>query len=337
MEFTLPNITDIDGDEIFNSVEGVQLRLDYASDEGVQRTVYRGASRIIEYKNKNLKTVNVTALSSIEFLANGASPLNINGSTYDFLFNDQLENCFKYMIFSYNNQNPQVPLTFTSTSIETTGKAVSIDFYNPKNYLVVFDALFKLSDDNWIWYIDSNNVVYFKEISTTPDFIFTYGKDFYSSTTTLDATRIVNRVKITNTTVNRAYRNDTSINLYGLKEETIRDERLSTSGMDQTADRILDSSGTPNEQITATILDVSSGGVYDLSDGLVGKVFSVCNTDQIIEDKIITTATYYPEKGYAEILASDKESYVSRELVQLKDDQFQINFDSSISGTYTEV
>lgn len=339
IDFTLPDISDVSGNSIYRDLDGVELQLDLNTDTGTQ-TLFRGISRVVEYRPKNSKTVKVQALGVTSELTSGYTLLDYDG-TYNTVMpasgTQSIEACFKDVIYSYNSQNPLLPLKFTSTSLEATGKNITTTFYSPQNIIKVFNSLWKQTDSNWIWYIDSDNVVYLKAIPTTADYIFTYNKDFILAEKTDDATKIVNRARISNGTVMRGYKNSTSIDTYGQREEVIWDNRLSTAGMDEQGQRIVDGNSTPNVQLRGTILDVTAGGTYNIFEGLIGKVFSVANTDEILTNYVISSARLYPQKGYAEIVANDRELFVSRELYALKEQQYQTNFDNSSPDTCTEV
>lgn len=324
MVFTVPNVKGNDNDLVFKKDAVIEIDLKY-SNKSTGRTIFNGVSKIQKFRPKNTKKVEITCLSIISELSNFTPT---DGDNYIFTYSSlPIEECFKRLIDSYNGQSPLVALKYTDDSIEATGKNITIGFGNDKSFLTAFARVWDHTDDRWYWFIDETNTFFLRQVSSTSDYIFSYGRDFLKASKDVDATEVVNEVKISNgdsiPNFNNRYINSNSIGKYGAQQEIILDERYSEAGGNEAALRRLARNDSPNISIDAIIKDVAVGGQYDITKINPGATFSVVNTDEQLNDLIITTIEFDPSRSVAKITAGDRETYVSRELNDIKDKQFQ--------------
>jgi len=241
----------------------------------------------------------------------------------------EIADIFKDIILKCNAKAKQEILKYSSTSLATTGITLATTFKNA----FVGDALksvFQATPSNFVWYVDTDRTVYLKAILTTATHYFYNTKDVASIVRETDKSKIVNVLKLwdgeASPTVLQKYVNNTSIETYGYRAEAKQDGRYTTTGGALNyGTKFITDSKNPNDQFTITLID-SAGGGYDIDSVKVGDTFKLLNfgTETNIPDLLVVTSkTDYLD--YCTITASDRNEYVSRELYNIKKDQFQVN------------
>lgn len=105
-----------------------------------------------------------------------------------------IESILKKVIDVYGFDNGLI--TYSPTSIETTGITVTVDF-QVSTILEAIRTLTSLAPANWYWYVDEDNVFYFKAPATTADHTFIKGKHLEEFELTASIGDIVNVVYFT--------------------------------------------------------------------------------------------------------------------------------------------
>lgn len=253
----------------------------------------------------------------------------------------EIATIFQDLIDRANSRSQRQVLKYTSTSLSTTSKNLTVTFKNA-NIADAMKQVFAATDDDWVWYIDTDKTVYLKQISTTPDHLLLFDKDISSIDRTMDRTKIVNTFKLwdgeASPTIQREYVNLDSVDSYGRYVKAVRDGRFTnTTSANEFGERTINTLKDPTDQIEIEVID-SMGGGYDVDNIQVGDTFRILNVStatNLPELLVVTKKTDYLD--YITIIASDRESFVSRELVNLKKEQFQVNNSSHPTGAYTVV
>ena len=143
------------------------------------RKIYSGY--IAEYSPSiaEQETVEVRVLG---YAAKLSLDIERSGTTIDFTYSATDPSAMiKDVIDKYKVINPSSRLDYGSgtTTIQNTGKSKGISL-NSETFFGAIDAISKLGDYNWYWYVDVDNLVYFKPISTSADHMFVFGNDIQS-------------------------------------------------------------------------------------------------------------------------------------------------------------
>jgi hypothetical protein len=322
-------------------LDGYQLRVvAYDNESPTGTTIFKGDSIIIDTQLDSDESVTVTAAGIIERLKN--TPLINASGSYEVTYTAvALETIFKDIIYNYNALNPQNLLSFTASSIGATTKVATMKFNNA-NCLDALSEVFNNTLSTWVWFIDVDSVVYLKALSTTPDHYFFAGKDVKSISRSFDKTKMKNNILFWNgqaggSSLARRYFNSASIDTYGLHTDQRRDGRFTASAtMDLYGTRDVTLNKLPNDQITFDVVD-SAGGGYDIESIKVGDVVKILNVGtaaNLPSTLVITTKTNYLE--YCTLVCADRETYVARELADLKDNVDKVNYEAGPT-TYTAV
>lgn len=340
LNFTIPRQFDVLNSQDPQNLKGYELDvIAYDSQESTGITLFSGDVSIIDRSlSGDSESVQYTATSPLERLEkidveDTDSIVSYSSTEIATIFRDLINKC--------NFKAKKQILKYTDTSIATTSKTISTTFSNA----FVGDALkyiFSHTTDGWIWYIGTDRTVYLKQISSTPDHYFYNGKDITEIQRSTDKTKVINVLKVWDgdnpATVLRRYTKSSSVDDYGYSAKAIRDGRFTTTaGTLEFATREITNTQSPNDQITLTIID-SSGGGYNIDDIKVGDTFKILNLStatSLSNLLVITSKTDYLD--YCTITASDRETYVFRELVDLKKDQFQVNNENHPATAYTDV
>lgn len=300
----------------------------YSVSNSSEVLLYVGEIDTISRSAGNNDRTVITSLGVINRIAN-TPLLDTDGSYNEQYASMDLSDMLKSIIYSYNSQNPILPLNYTSTSIETTGKVQTITFFN-SNCLDGIKTIFKATDNDWVWYIDGDSTVYLKQISTTPDYLFTVDKDIVDIQVVEDKNKIINNVLIWNgqtggSSISRRYKNQDSIDTYGLKTTLIRDGRYSASYMDEVGTKIIADNATPNIFVSFILIDSTAGG-FAFDELKVGDTFKINNQSIPNLPELLVISKIENKVDTAVITAQDRFDFVSRELADLKNEQFQANY-----------
>lgn len=185
---------------------------------------------------------------------------------------------------------------YTATSIEDTGTSVSYTF-NLYNYKEAVDKILELCPDGWFWYIDTNNVIYLKDIAATPDHSLFVGKEISKLEAVTDMEGATNRVYFVGGTpegeqqIYRQYDRISSITSYGTLAEKKVDHRVTLSATaDTMVGRILDAKDTPQLRLFIEVVDNNGedGDLgYDIESFKVGDVLRINNLKQAAKTRTL--------------------------------------------------
>jgi len=339
VRFTLPREFDVLESQDPQNLEGFEIDvISYDQQQPSGIVLFSGDVSIAERQaTGDGESVSYTATSPLERL----SKIDLEASTSVVTYSAEIGAIFKDIINLCNQQAKKQILKYSSTSIANTGKNISITFKNA--YIGdALKAMYKLTNVNYIWYIDSDKTVYLKELSATPDHYFFSGKDISSIKRTTDRTKVVNILKLwdglASPTILRKYINQNSIDKYGYSATEQQDGRIaSVATALELGTRTITSQKEPNDQIEIVVID-SSGGGYDIDTTKVGDTFQLLNykaETNLPNLLVITSKTDYLD--HCVIIASDRESFISRELAELKSSQSVVNNGDLPDTVFTQV
>lgn len=166
----------------------------------------------------------------------------------------------KNIIVRMKAENSQLSnIGYTATSIETTG--LSLDYkFESMTYLDSINKCLELAPSNWYWYLDQNNVFYFKAkpSSSTHNFIFRTNIQSFEIDYSIE--NIVNETLIWDGQVAGNYRSkvDTqSQNSYArrVKKLIMPNINADVTSMDAIADSILEENRDPKVKGRVVIID----------------------------------------------------------------------------------
>ena len=170
-------------------------------------------------------------------------------------------------------------ITYDGSSIDDTSTAVSYTF-NTNTVKEGIDKALELAPQNWYYYIDqATNLLHFHELASTPDHIFTIGKDTTVLTVSKDMSKVVNTVYFAGgggpPILYKKYTIPTSIANYGVRALSHKDSRVTLeSTADIFAARLLQ--GSPEILITVAVIDSNLNDLgYDLESIKVGDTVQV--------------------------------------------------------------
>lgn len=340
LDFTIPREFDVLKSQDPQDLSGYELDvIAYDNQETSGITLFSGDVSIVDRKlSGNDESVSYTATTPLERI----EKIDLEDTDSIVAYSStEIATIMRDIIDKANFKAKKQILKYTTTSIATTGKTISITFSNS----FVGDALkkvFQFTPQNYIFYIDTDKTVYLKTISATPDHYFYMSKDITEITRNTDKTKIINVLKLwdgeASPTVLRRYYSQGSIDTYGYSAKAERDGRFTTTaGALEYGTRQIYTQQAPNDQFTFNIVD-SSGSGYNIDKIKVGDTFKIqnLNTDTSIPTLlVITSKTDYLD--YCTITASDRETYIFRELTDLKKDQFQVNNENHPATAYTDV
>lgn len=260
--------------------------------------------------------------------------------------NQDLSQTIKDVIDLYqtNNTNPKVNYGSGTTTISNTGKteAVEIVMNSPAD---IIEHCAKQADPDWFFRVGIDNLVYFQQISSTPDHLFTLGKDIISLNPKRSLRDVRNNFIITNGLASgdadallKNYTDATSTTTYGRRFEKKRDGRFKATGntADEWGARNVGLFKDPINKVRARIVDSNIGGGYDIESVNVGDTFKFRNlvdNPAITGNMIITSKTYGID--FIDITADDTQTYVSRQLEERRKGNNILAFTDDQKSAYT--
>lgn len=267
------------------------------------------------------------------------------GSSVLFSFsNTDPSNMLKTIIDTYATNATNSKITYSSSSIETTGKTESLKLYF-ESPLSAINAVTQLGDSDWNWYIDVDNILYFRPIPTTAIHKFIFGKDVKSISFDKNIRDTRNAVFFYNALTEEdpelifdLTTDATSISNYGRRFEIVRDNRYkkSTGTYVERANRIIDTLKNPVNVVTIEIVDSNQAGGYDIESIKVGDTFKVLNiatTNALSDNMLITTIDYNAD--FVRITAEDTIAYTDRVLLNNRNALFLNQYEDNMPENYT--
>lgn len=330
VSFSIPRKFDDSATRDLVGLDGYELDVvAYDNQQNTGQILFSGEIVKEDISMSNTESVEVTAIAPIWRLEK--TPL-VSGGSYTVSYSSvELATIFRNIIDIYNSQNNFNQLNYTASSIATTGISRTLNFNNA-TCLDALKSVYKLTNTDWVWFIDVDRVIYLKQLASIPTHYFFVGKDVVSIKRTKDKTTVVNNLLFwngeTSGSVARKYANQASIDSYGLLTTKIRDNRYSnTDSINSLGARTTTVNANPNVEVEIEILD-SSGGGYDLESIKVGDTCKILNigTDTGLDSNMVITSKQ-DKLDSCVLRISDKSTFVARELYDIKKVQEQVNYE----------
>jgi len=315
-----------------------------ADKEAPQGTrIFSAKIQKINTKVSNEETVSLNCSGYVHELALDKAEQSSNTIIFDYPSQD-ISETVKDIIDDYRTNNTNPAINYSASSISSTGKTALIKC-NMNTPLELLNKCKDEADSDWFWFIDENNILYFKEVSTTPDHYFILGKDIIELNPEKTMMQLVNGYIITNgqnaddpNCIQKLYSDSTSITTYGRRFKKIRDDRYSANSntADEVGARKVALTKDPTYQITYRIIDSNQAGGYDIESikpGDTCKPLNLQGDSEWLDTRIITSTTY--NIGSIDVVTEDIESYVSRILDDGSKVRDTIQYGENLKKTYT--
>ena len=232
----------------------------------------------------------------------------------------------KDVIDKYRSTVSEERINYGTGTVDITGSDISYTS-NAKSCLETIERAREMAGATWYWYVDADNVFYFREYATTPTHLFTFGKDISSLEITRSADDIKNEFIFwnglmaddTNFISNRYY-NTASISAYWNRFESATDGRVtSTASADALGDSYINAYKNPNVSMRFEVKDNNFGAGYDIESiepGHTCKILNLNDSDVVGDNMVITSVQYTPERAI--IYVSDLREITGRSLTNLR-------------------
>lgn len=324
LSITLPRKFDNFGlGEDVNLLDEIQVWVQDKDTSG--KKIYSGyvssITSFIDGSNQGIK------LDVLGYVSRLAFTLDWNGTDISMVRNSLTAGeLVKDVIDKYRSTVAEERINYGTSTVDITGSDISYTS-NAKSCLETIERAREMAGATWYWYVDADNVFYFREYATTPTHLFTFGKDISSLEITRSADDIKNEFIFwnglmaddTNFISNRYY-NTTSINSYWNRFEANTDGRVTTSaGADALGDSYINAYKNPNVSMRFEVKDNNLGAGYDIESiepGHTCKILNLNDSDVVGDNMVITSVQYTPEKVI--IYVSDLKEMTGRSLTNLR-------------------
>ena len=324
LSITLPRKFDNFGlGEDVNLLDEIQVWVQDKDTSG--KKIYSGyvssITSFIDGSNQGIK------LDVLGYVSRLAFTLDWNGTDISMVRNSLTAGeLVKDVIDKYRSTVSEERINYGTGTVDITGSDISYTS-NAKSCLETIERAREMAGATWYWYVDADNVFYFREYATTPTHLFTFGKDISSLEITRSADDIKNEFIFwnglmaddTNFISNRYY-NTNSINSYWNRFEANTDGRVTTSaGADALGDSYINAYKNPNVSMRFEVKDNNLGAGYDIESiepGHTCKILNLNDSDVVGDNMVITSVQYTPEKVI--IYVSDLREITGRSLTNLR-------------------
>lgn len=187
--------------------------------------------------------------------------------------------------------------------------------FEQKTYRESMEILKRLAPVGTYYYIDSNGMVKFKPIPTTPTHKFIFGRHFNEINVQQNMEKVRNILLVWNGEVGgdeiyNHYENEDSARQYGRRVQTLNDYGVAdTDAADLIGDKFLDENRQPEIKIRCTIIDnMSDDKGYDIETIEPGDTcsfygFNVGLSDIFRDNMIISKVVYFLDRVEIEVEA----------------------------------
>lgn len=248
----------------------------------------------------------------------------------------------KNIIDRYQAENSNTRIYYTDNSVEETGTNATYNFVWAY-YMDAIATTLSFAPADYFWYVDENNIFYFKDRPATATHEFVFGKHFKSIQINHSMEKIYNALLLSAPGVAsllKLYSDATSIDTYGRRIFKITDNNISDS---TTADLIgsnfIENNKNPIISVEIEILDNNFSSLfgYDIEsispgDTCLFRGFTAEISDLLGDNMLITSVSYNLDKVSVTIQPS-KSGLINLVTLNKKGIE-ELNVDSLVS-TYT--
>lgn len=188
------------------------------------------------------------------------------------------------IIDRYRAETTNPKINYTSESIPNTGTTALYSF-ECKTYKEALDKVAEMAPENYIYYIDDDGIVWFKEKSSIPNHKFTIGLNTKMVQVQRSLEKIKNFLLIWNgetggSSIFKHYQDDNSITQYGRRVMFLRDYGIAdTTSADKIGAKFINENKDPLAVVLAEI-----AGNYYIENVKPGDTCQFLNFDDIFAD-----------------------------------------------------
>jgi len=324
LSITLPRKFDNFGlGEDVNLLDEIQVWVQDKDTSG--KKIYSGyvssITSFIDGSNQGIK------LDVLGYVSRLAFTLDWNGTDISMVRNSLTAGeLVKDVIDKYRSTVSEERINYGSSTVDITGSDISYTS-NAKSCLETIERAREMAGATWYWYVDADNVFYFREYATTPTHLFTFGKDISSLEITRSADDIKNEFIFWNGLqpddthfLSARYYNTDSINSYWHRFENLTDGRiLDDASADELASAFIGAYKDPNVSMKFEVKDNNMGDGYDIESiepGHTCKILNIKDSSVVSSNMVITSVQYSPEKAI--VYVSDLREITGRSLTNLR-------------------
>lgn len=228
----------------------------------------------------------------------------------------EIANVLKAIIDLFRENNTSLKLNYSTESgdsIETTGNDMNYTF-KAMQYAEAIKKCKEIAPQNWYWYIDENEVFWFKPVPSSATHTFTIGKNI----SRLDVNKGLDSVKnialvSDGQTFYSQYKDDTSIALYGRRVRQITDSALGDqTSIDNVGNSFVAENKDPKIRIVMEIIDNNENAVgYDIESiqpGETCKIVGINPSEELFTDNMIIQEVEWYDR-YARIIIETRQDF----------------------------
>lgn len=311
----------------FNT-DGTKLYLGGATPDGIHQYTLSSGWDIssASYDNKYLNTSDKDVTTMGMEIKPDGTKVYIMGRYTKCAYQYALSSAWDISTASYETNDLIFNITSLETSIDYTGTDISYTS-NAKSSLETIDRVREMAGSNWYWYVDADNIFYFRQYPTTPTHLFVFGKDISNVEITRSADDIKNEFIFWNQLqpddtnyLSTRYYNTDSINSYWHRFENLTDGRiLDDASADELAGAFIGAYKDPNVSMKFEVKDNNMGDGYDIESiepGHTCKILNIKDSSVVSSNMVITSVYYTPEKAI--VYVSDLREITGRSLTNLR-------------------
>lgn len=195
--------------------------------------------------------------------------------------------------------NPRIG--YTATTIPTVGTNMQYVF-TQRTYREAIEKCLSVAPFGYFSYIDSDGLMSFRNIASTPTHKFIFGKHFSELSVARSIERVRNFILINSGDAYKKYEDGASIQAYGRRIERLNDTGIDSTGtMDSIGAKFLAENKSAEVQFVCTIIDNAGddGKGYDIESIDPGDTCSFYNFSasfaSLIRENMIITQVEYQE------------------------------------------
>ena len=214
----------------------------------------------------------------------------------------------KNIIDRYQAENANAKLYYTDYSVINTRTTATYEFIQ-NYYLDAINTTLGMSPADYFWYVDENNLFYFRDRPSTATHEFIFGKDFKSIKINHSMGKIYNALLLSAPDVIagdllKLYTDENSIDLYGRRIYKITDNNITdVTTADLVGNNFIENNKNPVTSVEIEILDnnFDNSFGYDIEnispgDTCLFRGFTAETSDLLGDNMLITSVNYTLDK-----------------------------------------
>lgn len=320
----IDNESGSDGEKIYSGFIDSYEPFSSGEEEGVRVKCLGYATRLSNVFYKNGTTILITK--------NSIDPSNLIKDVID-----------RFRAEVSASEYPRV--NYSATSIDNTGNSSSYTSVL-KSCRDVIEKARSFAPVNWYWYVDADNILYFRPRSVRATHTFTFKKEIMSIEVNKNIRDMKNQAVLWNgqtagNNLLRSYRDTSSIDTYGLRMESRTDSRWGNSAtMDLVGNAFIEANKEPNVKVSLEILDSNANdlgyNIESIEPGHTCQVLNLPITSTTLDNNMtITTVTY--RLGSVILELEELRQTLNKKFVSVIKELQQFVYNSNDATTYTEV